>query len=79
MPWDYEVEGYMDGHTGERHFDGEPSDVHQTDGLLVHGWDKDDPENDIWFWVYDPLYFYDWEAAHAAIEIMFEEYGIPYA
>ena len=76
MAWHFDIEGYL-APDGSRVYES-PDDVTQTDGILAHGYDPDNPDDDVWFWVYHPDYFDSLDEAYDHIQGMAGDYGIPY-
>lgn len=82
MAYSFTVDGWQDwdGNRYEMTPEGDvQQNVEDTQGVFVHAWGVDDPEDEHYFWVYVGEEFQDWDEWYVLIGAMMNAHGMEMA
>lgn len=82
MAYTFVVDGWQDwdGNRYEMTAGGDvQQQVDQTQGVFVHAWDTDDPEDEHYFWAYVGEPFLDWDEWYVLVGALMEMHGMSLA
>lgn len=74
MTFTFTVDGWQDWDGNRR--EGEPDSVDDTQGMFVHAWDADSPDDEHYFWVYIGGPFEEWDEWWVLVGAMMDMHGM---